>query len=321
MLLSRSGAATAVYAIAIIIVIAAAAGAYLFVIAPMSGGTTPAASTQGSASSTLPSTSSSAQITTSTASSSTTSTSPTFMTSTSTTTYHTTSAITFSTTYSTSSGTSCTTTSTTSSGQDQVLNFSQTFAEYSEIAEHFNGTYNGNGVDATYDYNVVLATATTYQVNVTVNSGATTIHYTDYVLKNGTAAAVYYSGQNYTGYYASALFFTTMAPYYLGNVFASQDVFGALVASNLIHPTGASTLTLGPTEVMVTDYAPYTLPVSENQCGSSAYFTRFSLELGNVTGESLKLLTSMNITGSITTSGTTESLDLSLQITSVTKSA
>ena len=202
-----------------------------------------------------------------------------------------------------------------------MLNFSQTFAEYSEMAVHFNGTENGNTFDEVYDYHVVSTTSTAYEVNVTATAGTLGIHYTDYVLKNGTAVWVYYNGQNYTGTDAFAFYFTSMAPYYLGNVFGEAGILGQLSNSSLVHVAGTGTLMLGPTQVNVTDYEANYLPLNESTCSESVYFTRFSLQIGNVTGESVQLLTGMDIAGTVTSQGVTESVAISLHITSVTKSA
>jgi hypothetical protein len=189
------------------------------------------------------------------------------------------------------------------------------------MAVHFNGTENGNTFDATYDYQVVSTAATSYTVNVTATEGPAVVHYTDYVLKNGTVAWVYYNGQNYTGTNAFVIYFSSLAPFYLGSVFSEGGILGQLSNSNLIHVAGNGTLMLGPTQVNVTDYAPNYLPLKQTTCSESVYFTEFSLQVGNVTGESVLLLTGMNIAGTVTSAGVTESIDITLHITSVTKSA
>jgi len=60
-------------------------------------------------------------------------------------------------------------------------------------------------------------------------------------------------------------------------------------------------------------------PRATTDCGE--HFTRFSLQVGNITGESVQLLAGMDIAGTVTSQGVTESLDMSLHVTSVTKSA
>jgi len=189
------------------------------------------------------------------------------------------------------------------------------------MAEHFNGTENGDTFDAVYDYQVVSTTSTSYLVNLTETEGPAVVHYTDDVLKNGTALWVYFDGMNYTGPDAFVMYFASMAPYTIGNTFGASGIFGQLVNSSQVHETGSSILTLGPTQVNVTDYEANFLPLSQTTCNGSLYFTRFSLQVGNVTGESLPLLTGLNLAGTITSSGVTESLDISLHITSVTKTS
>ena len=189
------------------------------------------------------------------------------------------------------------------------------------MSDHFNGSENGNTFDAVYDYQVVSATSTSYLVNITATEGPAVTHYTDFVLKNGTAAWVYFNGANYTGLDAFAIYLASMAPYIIGNMFGEAGLYSQLVNSSQVHETGSSILMLGPTQVNATDYEANSLPVSQATCNGSVYFTRLSLQVGNVTGESLQLLTGLNLAGTITNGGVTESLDISLHITSVTKTS
>jgi len=196
-----------------------------------------------------------------------------------------------------------------------------TFSEYSEMAVRFNGTENGNTFDETYDYQVVSTTANSFEVNVTLTEGPALVHYTDLILKNGTAAWVYYNGQNYTGMTAVLLYYTLMSPYLLGNIFGEAGILGQLSNSSMIQTSGTGIVMLGPTQVNVTDYAADYLPLSQTTCSESVYFTRFSLQIGSVAGESVQLLTGMEITGTVTSGGVTDSISFSFHTTSVTKAA
>jgi len=189
------------------------------------------------------------------------------------------------------------------------------------MAVHFNGTENGASFDAVYDYHVISTTSTSYTVNVTATAGTLVFNYTDYVLKNGTAVWVDFVGQNYTGPDASAEYFESMAPYYTGNVFGEAGLLGQLSNSSQVHVSGSEIVMLGPTQVNVTDYAANFVPLKESTCNESVDFTRFSLQVGIVSGEPVQLLTGMDIAGTITSAGVTESLEISLHITSVTKSS
>ena len=332
----RKGIGTTAVAIIVVVIIAVAAGAYAMAV--VSGGSSTASGVQSSTTTSGATTTitSSAQSSSSGTSSSsiavsTSASASTTSLSTYTSTYTTSYATSYSTTYttiftfptsSTSSSTTCTSTSSNATSTEaQLDNFSLTFAEYSEMAVRYNGTENGNSFDTTYDYSVVSTTSTSYLVNVTVTEGPMIVHYTDYVLKNGTAVWVYFNGQNYTGMNAFFVYFASLAPYYLGNLFGEAGLLGQLSNSSMVHVAGTGTLKLGPTEANVTDYEANYLPLKETTCDESIYFTRFSLQVGNVTGESVLLLTGMDIAGTLTSSGVTDSLDLSLHITSVTKTA
>ncbi len=340
MLIPHRAIGTAVYAIAVIVVIAAAAGAYVFLIAPGAGGSSSTTSTSSSETSSSsssqasttssPSTSTTGPASTSSGGTTTVCCTTTTSTSTQTSTYHTTflststtSLPTSTTTFTTSTGTTCTTTTgtTASFSQAAIFNFSQTFAEYSEMAVHFNGTENGQSIDASYNYRVVLTTATTYKVNVNMTTGGSTLNFVDYVLKNGTAVAVNFFGTNYTGSSAFTYYLDSMAAFSIGNIFGASGVFGQFQSSDLVHETGSSVVMIGPTQVSVTDYVANSLPIVESTCGSSVNFNKFSIQIGNVTGASVQLLTDLQISGSITSPGLSQSMDLSLHMTSVTKAA
>ena len=335
----RKGIGTTAVAIIVVVIIAIAAGAYAMAV--VSGGSSTASGAQSSTttsgattaitsstqSSSSGTSSSSSTVSTSSSASTTslstyTSTYTTSYTTSYTTTYTTIFTFPSSSTSATSSTTTCTsTTSNATSSEAQLDNFSLTFAEYSEMAVRYNGTENGNSFDTIYDYSVVSTTSTSYLVNVTATEGPMVVHYTDDVLKNGTAVWVYFNGQNYTGMNAFFVYFASLAPYYLGNLFGEAGLLGQLSNSSMVHVAGTGTLKLGPTEANVTDYEANYLPLKETTCDESIYFTRFSLQVGNVTGESVLLLTGMDIAGTLTSSGVTDSLDLSLHITSVTKTA
>jgi len=345
---SRTGVGTAVVAIMVVAIIAVAAGAYVMAIVsenPNSSSKAPASttasslssssasavasSTQSSSAATSSSVSTEAAASSSSASKSSTSTYSTSHTYTYTTTYVTSYSTSYTTSFTlpvssatTSTGTTCTSTSSTNTSSGaQLDNFSLTFAEYSEMAIRYNGTENGNTFDATYDYHVISTTSNSYLVNVTATEGPMVVHYTDDVLKNGTAAWVYYDGQNFTGASAYIFYFASMVPYLLGNVYGEAGLLGELTSSSLVHVAGTGTLTMGSTKANVTDYEANYLPLKETSCDESIYLTRFFLQVGNVTGESVLLLTAMNLTGTVNSGGVTDSVDLSLHVTSVTKTA
>ncbi len=182
---------------------------------------------------------------------------------------------------------------------------------------HYNGTTNGNSVDVQYEYKVIATTSTGYKVNFTLTSGGTTIHYTAFALKNGTAAWVYYSGSNYTGIQAFSLYFGAAAYLFIEQTFGLASSEFTLPA--YMHVVNMETIMIGPTSVSVTNYATNSVPLNITTCDGSSDFTKLSIQTGKVTGVNLSLLTYMAMTGSFSTGGSTENVNITLQVTSLTK--
>jgi hypothetical protein len=180
-----------------------------------------------------------------------------------------------------------------------------------------NGTYNGNSGDATEDYHVIAKTSSGNKVDVVLTTSGTSIHWTDFVLKNGSASWVYYSGQNYTGANALSIYLASMSYFLVGNVFGS--VVNPLTSSGFAHVTSTGVVMLGPTQVRVTNYAPNSLPLVVNGCGTSVDFTKFSLQTGTVTGVSMTLLAALHLTGTFVANGSTNTVNITYHVTSVTK--
>jgi hypothetical protein len=277
----RRGTAAAVVAVVVVAMVIGAAGAYFFLVAPASPGASGSRSSAASTGTTQ------AGSTTAAASS----------------------------TGGASTTSACTTATSTSTYNP--LNFTGLFSEFPGMATRYNGTYDGNGVNESAVYRVVSATGAGFKVNVTLSSGRSVAHYTDYALANGTAAAVLHDGVNYTGSYAEDLFVVSMSTYYLSDLFGQAGVLGELKAGGLVHSAGSANETIGSTAVSVTTYEPNALPLVEDECGSTADFTNFTLSTGTVAGRSTVLLTSMRITGSFASQGTSQSLDVSLVVTSI----
>jgi hypothetical protein len=298
----RRALGTAAVAALVIVVVVAGAGAYFFVLGPGlgTGGTNPTTST----------TSTSSKTTTSTASS-TTSLQSTFTTTQSGT----------SSTGTETTSTSCTTTteSTTSGGSSNFLDFTPFFSAYSEMAVHFNGTSNGSYSVISSDYHVVSSSSDEFKVDISQQTNGTSAQYTAWVFKNGTAAAVEYQGQNYTGFDAYVYFEAAMSAYLFESTFATPSVLSSLTDPSFVHEASQSTVMIGPSQVAVTDYVANATPVVIDSCGFSGSFSQFSIQTGVVSGESTSLLTSMTIDGSMNSSGSTQSFDFSLSLTSITK--
>jgi len=311
----KQGIATA-FAVAVIVIIVAVAGVGIYLAASGGNGTSSSSSSTVPASTSEPTLSSPSSTASTSQSVSTMSAQPT---SGATTSYASTSSYT---------STSCpysTYASTMTGYLGGSLNFSGYFAAYSQMAVEFNGTYSGYSGHVSSDYRVIYASATTYKVNIseTVSEGSAqvTLTNTAWVLKNGTAIAVDSLGQNHTGFGASTYFPTVMAGYAIGAAFGSPQILGAFTSLGFVHPTGTSTIMLGPTSVTATTYAANSIPLQVNQCGVTTDFTGFSLQAGAVAGVPGILLTGLNIAGSFSANGQSESANITYHITSLTRSS
>jgi hypothetical protein len=297
---TRRGAGPVVTVAACLAIIIAAAGAYILLSTGMVGGSESATSTTG------PGTLSSIY------------TAPTSTTSTVTTgvqTSYTSYTVYSSATSTTSKSATCTT---IADGTYNPLNLTGMFTDYSEVAMHYNGTDNGNSVDETSDYHLLLATATEFKVNVSLKEGSVTSSYLDYFMRNGTVIAVNYEGLNETGFEAEGLYLASVSTYYLANIFVQAEVLGALQADGLVHSSAPTTQTIGPSNVTVTTYSPNSLPLTEDNCGTSVNFTNFSMSVGSADGEQAAILTDLQVAGSLSVQGTSQTLDVSLVTTSIT---
>jgi hypothetical protein len=298
----KKGVGTTVIVAIVVVIFVAAAGAFLIV--------TPGLGSNPSQISSLSSTTSS----TSPLVSSTLTTSGSLATSVTT-------LSTGSTSTSSTSTTCSSSTTTTSASSFSLSNFTSTFAAFSSMKVHLNGTFNGYSGDVTSTYEVVYASATTYKVNVNLTSGGTTADYTVWALRNGSAIAVYTNGQNYTGSYASTFYEGAMAAFLVELEFSSPQFLPAFTSGLFVHETDHYTSTLGQAQVDFTDYAPSSLPLQIDQCGVTTDFSTYMLQTGTVSGFSGTLLTNIDISGSFTANGTTENVDFGFGIISLTSAA
>ncbi len=185
----------------------------------------------------------------------------------------------------------------------------------------FNGTSQGTPYNLTAEYRVLSVSSTAYKVNITETASGHAANYVAYVLKNGTAVAVLYQGQNYTGFYAYSFFLGAMGAFIVESTFTSPEVYSSILSPLFVHEASQATIMIGQTSVLATTYVANTLPLDINECGFSASFSKFSVQTGSVTGVSIPLLTAMVISGTMTSGGSSQSVDFNFQITSITKAA
>ncbi len=316
----RPGVSSALLATAVILILGGTAGIYVVssgLFGPEGSSTTSQSTLTTSSTSSTPITSAAS----STSSTSTSSSPSSIRTESSTSTSPRTSST------STSSNT-CSSAYTTSTGTGTFSgsNLTTLFRTYSEMAL----TYNTTGPSQSYavytsDYSVVSTNATMTKVNITTSSGSLSgdIHYTAWLWKNGTAAAVdmEISGLNfhYSGSYAELYFQSAMATFLIEILFSDPFAVSQLTSFQYVHVSGTGTVMLGRSEVSYTNYTAITLPFTITTCDSSSTYNRFFIQTGTVQGTQDLLVTQLIITGSQTYNGLSQDMDFTLQMTSVTK--
>ena len=166
----------------------------------------------------------------------------------------------------------------------------------------------------TLTYSVVYVTSTTYKVDLTYT--ATKSHqYTAWLLKNGTALAVYNGQVNETGAQASS-----EVQNYFGEFGSVQGFLqGQSIYSNLFQANGNSTVTIGSQTFTVTNYVALKVPETIQLCsGETDTLTAYNLSEGTPTGASLELPVYVSIGGTATANGTTTPFAFTVRITAFT---
>jgi len=183
-----------------------------------------------------------------------------------------------------------------------------------------NGTLNTSGTPESYtyteSYSVVYASATTYKVTITSVEAGQSITETVWVLRNGTAIAINFAGENLTGSEAQSLIVGAFGGF-TEQIQADSEI-GFYTATNFFHSTGTSTVSIGPTQVSVTTYVANNLPETVTSCGSTTTLTAYSLSVGTPQGTSSPLVTYEHIAGSEVVNGQTETFNEVIQVMSIT---
>jgi hypothetical protein len=157
-------------------------------------------------------------------------------------------------------------------------------------------------------YNVVYASSTTYKVEISEAQGQSILNATTWVLKNGTAVAYNYLGQNITGPEASGLYQGLMTPFFI------ESEYGVLVqtfaSASGVQATSQGTAQIGSTTLALTNYSADTVPLTIPICGGSVTLSSASLEVGGIQGVNASLLTALRVSGSETYHGQTDQIVL-----------
>jgi len=166
----------------------------------------------------------------------------------------------------------------------------------------------------TLSYSVVYVTSTTYKVDLTYTT--TKSHqYTAWLLKNGTALAVYNGKANDTEAQAASDVQNYFGEFASVNGFVQEQS----IYSNLFRPNGNSSVTISGQTFTVTNYVANTLPETIQLCnGETDVLTAYNLSEGTPSGSTFELPTYVNVEGTATTNGTTTPVSFTIQITAFT---
>ncbi len=149
------------------------------------------------------------------------------------------------------------------------------------------------------------------------------MHYTSWVLMNGTAVKtdLEVSGFtfSYTGHTADMYFQSAMATFIIESIFSDPSSLSMFTSADYVHLSGNGSTMIGPSTVAYSNYTANTLPLNIETCDSSASFTKFFIQTGVVHGTTGLLVTQLAISGSQTYNGSTTDEDFTLMMTSVTK--
>ncbi len=190
---------------------------------------------------------------------------------------------------------------------------------YSAMTVSYTGTANGISFNLSSSYQVVSSNSTINVINIIQHANTTTLNYTAWVLKNGTAVAVDIGGYKVTGYTAQSAFFGAMATFFVQLLFSNNLALSQFTSLASTHVVGTSTVNLGPTSVMVTSYEANSLPVTFGGCYGTSTLDAFSIKVGTVQGKTMQLVTYLRISGSLYGQSINQNVDFTLAITSVTK--
>lgn len=151
-----------------------------------------------------------------------------------------------------------------------------------------------------------------YEVNYNSTFEGQNLVGTAYFDLNGTITQAVSGGVTMTGYQAY-IALAAFTPFLIEASFA--DAIYLYTSSSFVHVINQTTVQLGPSSVSVTNYGAVNLPFSISECGYSSTVTKFSLQVGHISGVNYNLLTFADFEG--TSQGTSSAF--TLQVTSVAK--
>jgi len=170
----------------------------------------------------------------------------------------------------------------------------------------------------TQSYTTVYVSATTYKINLVSTAGGKNTTSIAWILKNGTALAIDEAGYNLTGSFLSPAMLVGFFAGFSAEIQAGSQL-STNTASQYFHSTGTSSVTLGSNTFTVTNYAANTLPETLSFCNvAPSTLTSYNLSVGTPKGSTYEIVTSMQIAESSTTGGVTTSINVSIQVVSLT---
>jgi len=164
----------------------------------------------------------------------------------------------------------------------------------------------------------VYASATTFKVILNFQGNGENMNSTAWILRsNGSAIAINEAGTNVTGTFVSEMTIGLFAGFSAEISAAAQ--LPTYTDSQYFHSAGTSSVTLGTNTFTVTNYVANTLPQTITPCnGSPSTLTNFSLSVGTPTGSNTRLVTDMQIAGTSSVGGVSQSYTTTIKVISLT---
>jgi hypothetical protein len=196
------------------------------------------------------------------------------------------------------SATTSTTSAAASSPADRALvdlarNFTSVSLAYGENSS-------GKPVVIDQTYSLAYASPTTYKMTFSL-SGSSSPVLTAWVLSNGTIVAADSGGKNYSGSSASSLVETSAPVFYEPLPALNPDSQISFPVDDL-HATGSSNVTLGNTQVSVTNYRANSLPLVFCQGTVLFDLNTVVFQTAPVPGRDFSLITYADLQGTMSSS-------------------
>ena len=185
----------------------------------------------------------------------------------------------------------------------------------------YNDTASSSGIVQTNSSYTVLHASTagdltTYRVQIREVTSTSSSLSTAWIRSDGTVLAFDAGTGNETGSRATSDLASSAEPFIA--LIVQGELLDLYTLSPQVQPVNQTSITLGSTQVYVTNFGTRAMPVTISTCGAEYALTTFSLQAATVPGANLILITSENIRGTSVSGSTTTQLFADLRVVSVT---